>query len=177
LYEAGGRLTELRGAALDPREPAHGGRFAESMRCVLISLLGRFEPPKPCGARPESVALPCAFQDRFELPGRAELFIVDPERVPNCPAFGGRLAEIWDCRLALIPFGALLEDIERAAVEEGARPAENAPEFMVRAGECAAAAAGVLRAITLRFCTRAEGVAMRPFRFAAPNELVREGAA
>ena len=41
--------------------------------CPTVSTDGRF-PPKPCGARPESVALPCAFQVRAgALVGRAEL--------------------------------------------------------------------------------------------------------
>jgi len=54
------------------------------------------EPPKLCGARPESVLLPCAFQVRVELPGRAELFIDAPERAPGCVADGGRFEESRD---------------------------------------------------------------------------------
>ena len=77
--------------------------------------------------------------------------------------------ESWDCRALLnvcevfpprpeFPAGLLapwLADIE--------------PEFMVRTGMCEAAAAGVERATTLRFCTLAEGVATRLWVFDAPK--------
>jgi len=46
---------------------------------------------------------------------------------------------------------------------------EKEPEFMVRTGMCEAAAAGVERATTLRFCTLLEGVATRPWLFDAPK--------
>ena len=59
----------------------------ELFRIVLIELAGRLEAPKPCGARPESVVLPCALQERPELPGRAALFVAEP--VVLC----GRLVE------------------------------------------------------------------------------------
>jgi hypothetical protein len=49
-----------------------------------------------------------------------------------------------------------------------------AVELKVRTGECEAAAAGVVRAITERFCTDADGVA-RAVMFAAPSELCRPG--
>ena len=52
---------------------------------------------------------------------------------------------------------------------------EKDPEFMVRTGMCAAAAAGVERATTLRFCTLEEGVATRPCEFDAPKKLERFG--
>jgi len=48
---------------------------------------------------------------------------------------------------------------------------------MVRAGECEAASAGVLRVTTLRFCTLAEGVETWPPILAAPSELERVGSA
>lgn len=53
----------------------------------------------------------------------------------------------------------------------------NADEFIVRAGECTAAAAGVLRAMTLRLSTPREGVATCVPIFAAPSELARVGVA
>ena len=71
-------------------------------------------------------------------------------------------------RLEFAPRGEL-EDIERPATEPGAGPAESLAEFMVRAGRCEAAAAGAFRAMTLRFSTLEEGVAMRPCRFDAPK--------
>ena len=60
----------------------------------------------------------------------------------------------------------------RLALPAGLLPpwfAEKEPEFMVRTGMWEAAAAGVDRATTLRFCTLAEGVAMRPRVFDAPK--------
>ena len=52
--------------------PTQGGRLLEFMR-VVCELAGRFELPNPCGARPESVELPCAFQARPEAGGREVL--------------------------------------------------------------------------------------------------------
>ena len=87
LYDAGGRLPELppegeeklRGAfdtplllLLPPR--AQGGRLPEVIRAVC-GVAGRFELPNPCGERPESVALPCAFQLRPEAGGLDELLL------------------------------------------------------------------------------------------------------
>lgn len=57
------------------------------------ALLGRSEP-KPCGARPRSVALPCASQVR-PLPARARLLFAAGlfvERLPGM-AEGGRFCE------------------------------------------------------------------------------------
>ena len=51
---------------LPPR--AQGGRSIELMRAVC-GVAARFELPNPCGARPESVVLPCAFQLRPEAGG------------------------------------------------------------------------------------------------------------
>jgi len=48
---------------------------------------------------------------------------------------------------------------------------------MVWTGECAAAAAGVLRAMTLRFSTLEEGRDTLARMFEAPSELVRVGVA
>src|SRR5262249_32978955 len=54
--------------------PAHGGRSLEFI-CAVCEGDGRFVLPKPCGARPESVMLPCAFQERFEVELRAPLLL------------------------------------------------------------------------------------------------------
>lgn len=56
-----------------------------------------FEEPNPCGLRPESVMLPCAFQERALLLmlGRAELIEAE-ERAAIVEADGGRLAESCD---------------------------------------------------------------------------------
>lgn len=48
---------------------------------------------------------------------------------------------------------------------------------MVRTAECDAAAAGLVRAITLRFSTPRDGVATLPRIFAAPRALARVGVA
>src|SRR5207245_2840349 len=63
----------------------------------------RFEVPKPRGARPRSVALPCASQAR-PLPGRcAELFPAAPfiGRFVSERAEGGRFCAIWRCRAVI----------------------------------------------------------------------------
>ncbi len=129
-------------------------------------LAGRFELPKPCGARPESVVRPCALHERLE-------FAVAPDRAPGCVAYGGRLEESSDWRLALKPLDVF--DIECAIAVVPPRAIE--PLFIVRDGECDAAAAGVVRAITLRFATLEEGVATCLPIFAAPSELARAGEA
>jgi hypothetical protein len=71
---------------------------------LFIVFDGRFELPKPCGARPESVTPPCALQERApELPVRPELY-VEVERellLPGCVAYGGRLEESSERRPAL----------------------------------------------------------------------------
>lgn len=70
------------------RSPMLRGEFCAG------ALLGRSEP-KPCGARPRSVALPCASQVR-PLPARCEelLFPAGPLDV----AEGGRFCESSRCR-------------------------------------------------------------------------------
>ena len=141
--------------------------------------------PKPCGARPESVALPCALQVRVagrevlllnEAGGREALLLMEDcgrtllelnepvFRAPCCEyAEGGRFAESCDWRAPLKPdmvwFGRL---------KFPARFPAKLEEFMVRAGKCEAAAEGVERATTLRFCTACDGVATRPCMLEAP---------
>lgn len=167
------------------------------MRAVC-EVAGRFEMPKPCGARPESVALPWAFQVRPEAGGLDELLLlrelfgrepaalllIEPlGREPlvlllnealgrefcDWAADGGRLDDSCDCRALLnpgalfplwptFPAGLLLPWF-----------ADKVAEFIVRTGMWEAAAAGVDRATTLRFCTLVEGVATRPCMFDAPK--------
>jgi len=200
LEEAGGRFQDLppddgeeklRGA-LDAPLPlllplrAQGGRSLEFMRAVC-GVAGRLELPNPCGARPESVALPCAFQVRpetgglevllfNEFVGREPLALLLNEpfgREPCiCETDGGRFDESCDCR-ALLNVWALLfpPRPELAAGLLAPWFADIEVEFIVRTGMCEAAAAGVDRATTLRFCTLAEGVATRPRVFDAPKKL------
>jgi hypothetical protein len=144
LEEAGGRFQDLppddceeklRGA-LDAPLPlllplrAQGGRLLEFMRAVC-GVAGRFELPNPCGPRPESVTLPCAFQVRpeagglevllfNELLGREplalllnepfgrELLLSEPLGLAlcDCTADGGRLDDGCEAR-ALLNAGAL----------------------------------------------------------------------
>ena len=90
--------------------PAHGGRFVEFACDVLREFVGRFELPNPWGARPESVLLPCADQERMAPLGRLEL-LRDGELAcaPCCViAEGGRLAEICAWRFAFRCGWALL---------------------------------------------------------------------
>jgi hypothetical protein len=54
------------------------------------------------------------------------------------------------------------------------RPADGLLVFMVRTGIREAAAAGAVRATTVRFCTAVGGVD-RALMLAAPNELCRVG--
>jgi len=192
---------ELRGALDAPpllRLPAHGGRSLEVMRAVC-EVAGRFELPNPWGARPESVALPCAFQLRpeagglealllSELVGREPLalllnepfgreplplLLIEPlgRELCDCAADGGRLDESCDWRALLKPC-ALLPP--RPTFPAGLLPpwfADKEAEFIVRTGMREAAAAGVDRATTPRFCTLDEGVATRPCVFEAPKKL------
>lgn len=63
------------------------------------AFVGRLELPKPCGARPRSVALPCASQVR-PLPARARLLFAAGllvERLPFGMAEGGRFCDssLW----------------------------------------------------------------------------------
>lgn len=189
----------MRGA-LEPPLPAQGGRLLEFMR-VVCEVAGRFELPNPCGARPESVELPCAFQVRLEAGGREALLLSElVEREPftlllnepfgreplllneplgrafcDCPAEGGRFGECCDGRTLLKPCALLPPRPKFPAGPLPPRFAEKAPEFKVRTGMCEAAAAGVERATTLRFCTLEEGVATRPCEFEAPKKLERFG--
>jgi len=155
------RDTEL-GA---PPEPAHGGRLLEPGRAA-VEFADRFELPKPCGARPESVELPCAFHAREELFGRADEFTEPDGLEPCCMAEGGRFVESCDWRLALNPDEVPPGRVVLAAVE---LPGLRVELFMVRAGRWEADAAGAVRATTLRFCTLAEGVATRPWELEAPR--------
>jgi len=104
----------------------------EFMRAVC-GVAGRFELPNPCGARPASVALPCAFQVRPEAGGLDALLLKEPfgrepfallfkepfGREPlllneplgrafcDCVAEGGRLDEGCDGRALLLKPRAL----------------------------------------------------------------------
>jgi hypothetical protein len=95
--------------------PAQGGRLLEFMR-VVCGVAGRLELPNACGARPESVALPCAFQVRpeaggleallfIELVGREPLALLLKEPFGRalciCEPDGGRFEEGCDCRALL----------------------------------------------------------------------------
>lgn len=135
-------------------------------RAAAVEFAGRFELPKPCGARPESVELPCACHVREEVFERADEF-TEPEGLEPCGvAEGGRLEESCDWRLALNPGEA---PPGRAVLLAVPLPGLRVELFMVRTGRCEADAAGAVRAITLRFCTPAEGVATRPWELAAPR--------
>jgi len=140
---------------------------------LVVCEAGRFELPNPCGARPESVELPCAFQVRPEAADREELLLKEPlgRAACNCPADGGRFAESCDCRAPLKVCALFAPRLKFPAGLLPARFAEKPPEFMVRTGMCEAAAAGVERATTLRFCTLEDGVATRPCMFVAPMKL------
>ena len=87
----------------------------EFMRAVC-GVAGRLELPKPCGARPESVELPWAFQLRpeagarevllfKELDGREPLVLLLKEPLGRafcgCDADGGRLDDGCDGRALL----------------------------------------------------------------------------
>jgi hypothetical protein len=140
-------------------EPAQGGRSARCMRVPWAApfagtLLGL---PKPCGARPRSVAPPCASHVRVLLVerfGDAPLVLEFNVAWLLSPpvAEGGLFCESWFWRadnpgLTRIFAGALF-----------VRPADNPVVFMVWTGMCEAAAAGAVRAITERFCTEDGGV-------------------
>ena len=156
------------------------------MRAVC-GVAARLALPKPCGGRPESVALPCAFQLRpeaedldellvfSELFGR-ELFallLIEPlgREFCDCAADGGRFDESCDCRVLFKPCAVLPPRLAFPAGLLAPWFAETEAEFMVRTGMCEAAAAGVDRATTLRFSTLAEGVATRPCVLDAPRKL------
>ena len=174
---------------------AQGGRSLAFMRAVC-GVAERFELPNPCGARPESVALPCAFQLRpeagglvlllSELLGREPLALLLKEpfwrelsllneplgrEFCDCAAEGGLLEDGCDGRTLLNLCALFPPRLKFPAGLLPPRFAEKEPEFIVRTGMCEAAAAGADRATTLRFCTLAEGVATRPCAFAAPKKL------
>ena len=170
---------ELPGARPAFPLPAHGGRSVGFMRAVC-EVDGRFELPKPWGARPESVAFPWAFQERPDVEGREplllkeaggrELFVLRLTAPFVCEEklAGGRFAESCDCRA---PFILWVPLVPRPKLPAGLLPVrlpEELEELNARDGKCEAAAAGVERVTTLRFCTLAEGVAMWPFRLDAP---------
>jgi len=75
--------------------------------------------------------LPCAFQAREELFGRADEFTEPDGLEPCCMAEGGRLAESCDWRLALVPDGVPADRAVLAAVE---LPGLRVELFMVRTG-------------------------------------------
>lgn len=87
----GGRFAEFREAELGAApEPAQGGRLLEFGRAAAdTEFAGRFVLPKPCGARPESVELPCALQAREEVFERADEFTEADGLEPCEPAEGG----------------------------------------------------------------------------------------
>lgn len=166
-FPAGVRLFE---------EPAQGGRSACAEGADWLAPLGRLgDPlPNPCGARPRSVAFPCA--DQFLDPvfaGRfaeAPLF-TDARPLTAALADGGRLLASSRCRADREPELAEGEfPAPRAPnlVVLPTRPAESARVSIVRTGMCDAAAAGAVRATTERLDTDAGGVATRPRAFAAP---------
>jgi hypothetical protein len=160
--------------------PAQGGRFAEFVPrdAFRFELFGRLEfaLPNPCGPLPESVELPCALQERPEFPAveREELIEPSPRAPPGCVAYDGRLDRSSDSRLALKPLDV---PIECATVDVPPRFPEKLDVFIVCTAECDAAAAGVLRAVTLLLSTREDGVATWLPKFAAPKELARVGEA
>src|SRR5712671_7375687 len=112
------REFPLAGARLFP-EPAHDGRSACAglLPWLEVAPLGRLEP-NPCGARPRSVAFPCA--DQFRDPPFAGRFgdvllFTDacPLNPPPVLAAGGRLLESSRCRddIAAV-FGRLFGEAE-----------------------------------------------------------------
>jgi len=107
----------------------------EFMR-VVCAVAERPELPNPCGARPESVELPCAFQLR---PGEVcglealllKLLVGREDCDCDCDADGGRLDESCDWRALLNPCGLLPPRAELLAGVLPPRFAEKEPEFMV----------------------------------------------
>ena len=179
-------------------EPAHDGRSACAGLLPWLELapLGRLDP-NPCGARPRSVAFPCADQLREPLfAGRLGdvLLFTDPRPLnpPFAFADGGRLLERSRCRDDTEPLftsrlGRLFGEAElptplrapkpplfppRFAPPFTAlfptRPADSPRESIVLTGMCEAAAPGDVRATTERFIAEDGGVATRPRPFAAP---------
>ena len=95
---------------------AHGGRSPIVRGEVCDgAFVGRFELPKPCGARPRSVVFPCASQVRELFPGRCEpplVMVLFVERFEFGIAEGGRFCDSSRCR-GVIPelAGPLLGEI------------------------------------------------------------------
>ena len=183
--------------------PCCGRSFIVRGEFCAGALPGRFEP-KPCGARPRSVVLPCASQVRELVPGRCtELLPAVPfmDRLPFGIAEGGRFWESSRCRAVIpaLPFPRALPGrfsiapltlalpctpelpicplalAEPLACGLPKRPAFICPPFTARTGECEAPAAGVVRAMTERFCTALEGRATFEWKFALPSALCGVG--
>jgi hypothetical protein len=102
-------------------EPAHGGRSECADDADWLVPFGRFDDalPNPCGARPRSVAFPCA--DQFRVPlfaGRlAEaLLFTDARPFTPAPAFaeGGLLLLSSRCREDIAPVLAEVPALLRA---------------------------------------------------------------
>jgi hypothetical protein len=97
----------------DPEPPAHGGRSdrfigagcGELLPTPAAVLAGRLVLlPKPCGARPRSVALPWAAQFRVLLAP-----LVAPGLFVAPAAEGGRFCESWLWRLVI---GVVFDGVE-----------------------------------------------------------------
>ena len=186
-------------------EPDQGGRSECVPRGVwLAPFAGRSDEPLPklCGARPRSVALPCADQLREPLfAGRLgdtlPLPFTDARPLTPAPEEGVRVCERtgWRGHMPALLFaygpgrtfadGALLEAQRPPKLPFAGRfippftapfrPADKPRVSMVRTGMCEAAAAGAVRAITERFVILAGGVETRPRVLAAPVKLARVG--
>ena len=133
---------------------------------MLVFPLRADSEPKPEGARPWSVVVPCAAQLRPELP--AELRMLD------C----GLSWASSRCRadMLALPCGPRL--LLAAAAICAVRPIAGRSEELkpregwlvaVCAGRCDAAAAGVVWAITGRFSIEVDGLATLPRVAAAPR--------
>jgi len=107
----------------------------------------------------------------MEVCGRAVFELNEPVFRAPCWEYaeGGRFVESCDWRALFKPDIVLFWWPKLPAVELPARFAAKLEEFMVRAGRCDAAAAGVERATTLRFCTACDGVETRPCILEAPR--------
>jgi hypothetical protein len=83
-------------------ERAHGGRLASARAICEGSFAGRLELPKPAGARPRSVALPCASQVRGLLLARGDALLLLIGELGVREVFGiaegGRFCDKSRCR-------------------------------------------------------------------------------